>query len=1009
MAEKKSKVIGKVTAVAIKAPSGLSIKRSGNRFTFGWKRGNDYTAQQLHWRYKAGNTTTDWGNITVTAKATSSGEGYLNLDNFGPRMPGTLKFVEMAVRGKYEGQWTDWSKLKYNFEAPGKPTLEVSYDPQYSNRSTFTWTAAEDKDHGPRKQTVLQTMKVQNAPADDKALAWDNVATSTVAASGETYYDETDLAGKSWKRAVRIRAEGPGGPESGAGWVYASYVYAKPNAPGFQINSATYNPSNYTLNFMVTVTAPENAQAPIDQLSFQYCIGVPGEGNTLPTTPTWQEASSTSPQAAGNTLAAQIDHRMQPDECVWLRGVTKYGAESNWSYSYDRMAIKGKLATPSGLTITAQNNTTHRVDLAVTNNSQVTDSFIAIVWQPPEDPSAGDIIGVVPAGASTISGLQCPNWGAASVIGFRAYAVTGTATYTTGADGVKRYQISEWLRSDEISTGGGIPVAPESVTLSKTSPDIGIHVEWAWSWADADAADIAWSTRENALMSTQQPETYRVTNIFNPAFDIAGLTAGETYYVWVRLLKTNGTEATAGPWSNTAQIYLAEAPAVPVASVTKDILAQDDYTTINWTYVSMDKTGQAHAEVAEIIGGTYQTIGDTDSAQNLTLNPRELGWATGTSHELAVRVTSASNQTSIWSDPVRVTVADPITCTITQTSLTLEGGALFLKSLPLTVTVAGAGSSGQTTLVIRRAANYTQERPDRSTFNGYDGEVIVRRTYTGEAQQTITADDIIEGAHLDDTAYYAVYAEVQDAYGQHANDGQYFTVSWTHQAVAPEGDVEIVGTAAYITPTAPTGAAPTDTVDIYRLSADLPELIYKGAAFGDTIVDPYPAIGDFGGYRLVTVTEDGDYTAADGEFAWTDIAADFEPLSQLIDFRGIQLRLTFNVELSASWEKDFTTTKYLGGTQDGDWLAGVSKSGGVNSVAIMENQAEDIAAFRMLAEYSGPVHIRTKDGSSYTANVNVSENQKYNTPGRVRELQLTIQRTRPEEPDGMTRAEWEAS
>jgi hypothetical protein len=448
---------------------------------------------------------------------------------------------------------------------------------------------------------------------------------------------------------------------------------------------------------------------------------------------------------------------------------------------------------------------------------------------------------------------------------------------------------------------------------------------------------------------------------------------------------------------------------MPVATLTKDILAQDDYTTISWTYVSMDKTGQAHAEVAEIIGGAYQTIGSTESAQNLTLNPSELGWATGTSHQLVVRVTSASNQTSIWSDPVRVTVADPITCTITQTSLTLESGALFLKSLPLTVTVAGAGSSGQTTLIIRRAANYTQERPDRSTFNGYDGEVIVRRTYTGEAQQTITADDIIEGSHLDDTAYYAVYAEVQDAYGQHANDGQYFTVNWTHQAIAPKGTVQIVGTAAYITTEAPTGATLTDTVDIYRLSADLPELIYKGAAFGDTIVDPYPAIGDFGGYRLVTITENGDYTAADGEFAWIDVEADFEPAQQLIDFGSIQMTLAYNVELSASWEKDFTSTKYLGGTQDGDWLAGVEKSGGIESVALMENQAGDIAAFRMLAEYSGPVHIRTKDGSSYTANVDVSENQKYTTAGKIRELQLKIQRTRPEEPDGMTQAEWEAS
>lgn len=1001
-----SKIINKVTAVTLKAPSGLSIKRNGDRFTFGWKRGNDYGSQQLRWRYKYGTVTTSWNVHGVTAKATST-EVMVHIDSFGPReTTGDLKFVMFQVRGKFDGSWTDWTEKTYNFSAPAKPTLQVEYDPTYANRSTYTWEESEPDEHHPRYRTVLQTIKAMSAPEDDRALKWDTAETSTVSASGSTYYDENDLAGKSWKRAVRIRAEGPGGASD---WVYASHVFAKPNTPQFYINSAVYNKATHTTNITVTVTAPESATAPIDQLSFQYCIGVPSAGMDLPSSPTWTEASSTSPREGGNTLAAQIDHLMQPDECIWLRGVAKYGAESNWTNSGYQLAYKGKLATPSGLEITAQNSTTHRVDLVATNNSQVPDSYIAIVWQPPDNPSGGDIIGIIPHGSASIAGLQCPNWGSASAIGFRAYAVTGTAIYTTDADGVKRYKITEQMRSDEITTGEGIPVAPESVTLSKTSPDIGIHVEWTWSWADANAADLAWSTRENALTSTQQPESFRVSNIFNPAFDIAGLTAGQTYYVWVRLLQTDGTEATAGPWSNTASIYLAEAPAVPVASLTKDIIAQEDFTTLNWTYVSMDKTGQACAEVAEVINGTYTTIGTAEGSQNLTISPGDLGWTTGTRHQIAVRVTSSSNQTSIWSDPVTLTIAEPLECEITQTSLALEGGALLLKELPLTVTVEGAGTSGQTTLIIRRAASYTQERPDRTRFNGFDGEVIVRKVYTGEAQQTITAEDIIEGSHLDDTAYYAVYAEVQDAYGQHAHDGQYFTVNWTHQAVAPEGSVRIVGTAAYITLTEPEGAAETDTVDIYRLSADLPELIYKGASFGDVIVDPYPASGDFGGYRLVTITENGDYTAADGEFAWIDIAADFEPLAQLIDFGGIQLRLKFNVELSASWEKDFTTTKYLGGTQDGDWLAGVSKSGGVNSVAIMENQAEDLAAFRMLAEYSGPVHIRTKDGGSYTANVNVSESQKYNTPGTVRELQLTVQRTRPEEPDGMTQAEWEAS
>ena len=73
----------------------------------------------------------------------------------------------------------------------------------------------------------------------------------------------------------------------------------------------------------------------------------------------------------------------------------------------------------------------------------------------------------------------------------------------------------------------------------------------------------------------------------------------------------------------------------------------------------------------------------------------------------------------------------------------------------------------------------------------------------------------------------------------------------------------------------------------------------------------------------------------------------------------------------------------------------------------MLRDPDDIAMMRTLAEYAGPVHIRTKDGSSYTANVNVSESMGYNTAGKISEFNLTIQRTNPQELDGVPLSEWE--
>ena len=122
---------------------------------------------------------------------------------------------------------------------------------------------------------------------------------------------------------------------------------------------------------------------------------------------------------------------------------------------------------------------------------------------------------------------------------------------------------------------------------------------------------------------------------------------------------------------------------------------------------------------------------------------------------------------------------------------------------------------------------------------------------------------------------------------------------------------------AKITPIAPSGAVSSDTCDIYRLTADKPELIYKGASFGTTYVDPYPGFGDACGHRLVTVTANGDYATASG-LGWRDADVndgDFLDEEQMIiDVDGEQIELPYNLELSNKWNKDFKRTSYLGGS-----------------------------------------------------------------------------------------------
>ena len=326
-----------------------------------------------------------------------------------------------------------------------------------------------------------------------------------------------------------------------------------------------------------------------------------------------------------------------------------------------------------------------------------------------------------------------------------------------------------------------------------------------------------------------------------------------------------------------------------------------------------------------------------------------------------------------------------------------------LTAMPLTATITGAGNGGITQLIIERAESYHIDRPNEEDYNGYQGETIAIFEQTGEAEITINREDLY--GTLDDGAAYNLIATIQDGLGQSATETIRFEVHWAHQAIIPTATVRIEDGVAVITATAPSGSAQTDTIDIYRLSADLPELVVKGGAFGTEYVDPYPAIDS--GYRIVTVTANGDYITAEGEMAWVDVPSGFESDCVLIDFDGQTVTLPYNVELDSSWEKDFQQKKYLGGAIVGDWNKGTKREMSVSTVSVTLYDAETIASMRSLAKYDGICHIRTQDGSSFKANLEVSERRSYQQAGKIVEFDIKGQRIDSEELDGMTYAEWD--
>ena len=90
----------------------------------------------------------------------------------------------------------------------------------------------------------------------------------------------------------------------------------------------------------------------------------------------------------------------------------------------------------------------------------------------------------------------------------------------------------------------------------------------------------------------------------------------------------------------------------------------------------------------------------------------------------------------------------------------------------------------------------------------------------------------------------------------------------------------------------------------------------------------------------------------------------------------------------------------------GDWNAGVNRSGSVSATMITLTDSEQISLMRDLAVYTGICHVRTKDGSSYSADVQVSEDRDHDNYGKLVSFSLTITRIDTEILDGLTYEQW---
>ena len=1011
-----------MAAYTTKKPTGLSIKRNANALIIEWKLGDkDYGGgQTFQYRYPG----QGWQNVTV-GTATTKTHIVVPVASFFPSTGKFINKVYFRIRGKrrnftedgksYTPTVSDWTTKEYSILPPNRPTMSSALSGSANNVCTYSWNVKADSDANKyflqvQCQTCLLKASTITSGANIPSNLWTNYTPQSSGASGSATIteDSSIISTGSYTRWFRVRACGPAGATQ---WSYARHIYATPyQTKNVEAAARTTASGGYICT--VTWETPLNAAKPVDKINVQYTFTTPTAGLGCPDSASWTDAQTLNYKDGSDAASFSIDSTVSADQCLFVRINTIH--DRNTTYGAATLVAAGDLVVPTGLSVVTD-TTTYRATVTATNNSQVPGAFLAVKYMTADDPDGFDI-GIIPNGETSVT-VQCPEFSSASEIRFGVYAVVGDYVATTRADGVTSYAVTPIIKSALVTYGGTVPAAPTSVSLTQTATPGTIRVTFDWAWQAATAAELSWADHDDAWESTDGPSTYMIPNTHVSAWNISGLETGKTWYVRVRLASGVGENQTFGAYSTIAAIDLSSAPTIPILALTDSVITEDGSVTASWSFVSSDGTAQASAEIASVSGSTYTKIAEVESAQYVTISAADAGWAYGDTYSLAVRVTSASGRQSEWSDAATVTIAEPLTAAIASTSLvdqtiTVDGVSRTVKALtamPLTITVTGAGTGGTTRVVIERAETYHLVRPDERDYDGFEGETIVIISQTGEAQISVVLDDLV--GHLDDGAAYRIIATVQDGIGQSAEVVQEFEVHWSHQALMPDATVQIdqYNAMAILRPIAPVGALATDVCDIYRLSAGRPELIYPGAEFGTRYVDPYPAIGELGGHRFVFRTANGDYITADDRMAWIDMTPaegdEFRSDYNIIDFGTGRVMLEYNSDLSSSWRKDFTETKYLGGAVQGDWNAAVSMTGTLTA-AVTTQDADVISALRRLADYAGACHVRTKDGGSYAADVQVSESRKQGNAHQIAEFSLSITRVDSESYDGMTYAEW---
>lgn len=183
-----------------KPNTGLSISRSGNKFTASWKiKTKDPGSQNIRYKTYNGAKWSGWTTKTVNKSAKTY--------SFELSVSETITKVQVQTQicrspsSKYKPSKWSGSSAQFELKAPAAPSLSMSIES--ANKTTFSWTIdAASSGAGWYRECQYRTKCTATPDADSGWTEW-----ATASASSYTFTDTT----LGTTRIFQIKAVGPGG------------------------------------------------------------------------------------------------------------------------------------------------------------------------------------------------------------------------------------------------------------------------------------------------------------------------------------------------------------------------------------------------------------------------------------------------------------------------------------------------------------------------------------------------------------------------------------------------------------------------------------------------------------------------------------------------------------------------------------------------------------------------------------------------------------------------------